>query len=108
MHRLEQGVGLIFPLHLEVRPVAFDCLGSTLGALIAAALVITRALTEPPRGWAAFFVGVGGCAGIVLTELLVRTLGYPFTREPDGMALCFILTSLGAFLGTYGYTQGPR
>jgi hypothetical protein len=80
----------------------FIAWGLLLGALFGAALVITRALTEPPRGSAAFFVGLGGCAGVALTEPLVWILGYPFTRQPDGMALCFVLSSLGAFLGTYG------
>jgi hypothetical protein len=78
-----------------------NALGLIFGALFGAALVITRALTEPARGWAAFFVGLGGCAGVGLTELLVRTLGYPFSRRPDGIVLCFVLTSLGAFVGTY-------
>ena len=78
--------------------------GLLCGALFGAALVITRTLTEPPSGWAAFFVGLGGCAGMALTQLLVRTLGYPFTREPDWLVLDFVLTSLGAFVGTHGHT----
>ena len=83
-----------------------NALGLIFGALFGASFVITRALTEPPRGWAAFFVGLGGCAGVVLTGLLVRTVGYPFSRQPDGIVLCFVLTSLGAFVGAHCHAPG--
>ncbi len=80
----------------------FIAWGLLLAAQFAAALVMTRVLTEPPRGWPAFFVGLGGFAGTASTEPLVRIVGYLFTRDPDKIALCFVLSSLGAFLGTYG------
>jgi hypothetical protein len=83
-------------------------LGLLVSALFVAAFLITRALTEPPRGWAALFVGLGGCAGMLLSELLARTVGYPFSREPDAIVICFLLTAVGAFLGTHAHAPGPR
>jgi drug/metabolite transporter (DMT)-like permease len=79
--------------------------GLLVTVLFGAAFVITRALTKPPNGGDAFFVGVGASAGIFLLELLARTVGYPFSHTPDAFVLCFVLASLGAFLGTYRRTR---
>lgn len=82
-------------------------IGFVLGAPFIAAVVITRAVTMPPRGWSAFFVGLGGCAGLLLGDLLAPMLpGYPSSHQSVGMAMLFGLPALGAFLGTYGRVPG--
>jgi hypothetical protein len=45
-------------------------LGLLVGVLFVAAFVMTRVLTEAPRGWAVLFVGLGGCGGMSLSEWL--------------------------------------
>jgi hypothetical protein len=84
-------------------------LGFVLGAPFGAAIVITRTLTTPPSGWSAFFVGLGGCAGLLLGDLLAPMLpGYPMNHQAAGIAMTFGLPFVGAFLGTYVPAPKPR
>jgi hypothetical protein len=83
-------------------------LGLLVGVLFVAAFVMTRVLTEAPRGWAVLFVGLGGCGGMLLSEWLARTVGYPFSREPDSVVICFLLTAVGAFVGTHAHGGEAR